>query len=36
MFMNMDELMGKEFEAGLDNLSRIAEAEAKKAAPSSP
>jgi hypothetical protein len=36
MFMNMDELMGKEFDAGLDNLSRVAEAEAKKAAPSSP
>jgi hypothetical protein len=34
LFMNMDEMVGKDFEAGLDNLSRVTEVEAtKRAAP---
>jgi hypothetical protein len=34
LFMNLDEMVGKDFEAGLDNLSRVTEVEAtKRAAP---
>jgi hypothetical protein len=29
LFMNMDEMVGKDFEAGLDNLSRVTQGEAK-------
>lgn len=36
LFMNMDEMVGKDFEAGLDNLSRVSETEAKRAAAPSP
>ena len=36
LFMNMDEMVGKDFEAGLDNLSRVTEIEAKKGAVASP
>ena len=30
LILNMDKLMGESFEAGLDNLKRLAEAAAKK------
>ena len=36
LFMNMDEMVGKDFEAGLDNLARVAEIEAKKGAAATP
>ncbi|HTV20250.1 MAG TPA: SRPBCC family protein [Polyangiaceae bacterium] len=36
LFMNMDEMVGKDFESGLDNLSRAAEAEATKAGSATP
>jgi uncharacterized protein YndB with AHSA1/START domain len=33
LFMDMDEMVGKDFEAGLDNLARIVEAAAKQGTP---
>jgi uncharacterized protein YndB with AHSA1/START domain len=36
LFMNMDEMVGKDFEAGLDNLARVAEVEAKTGAAAAP
>lgn len=36
LFMNMDEMVGKDLAAGLDNLSRVTEIEAKKAAAPQP
>lgn len=36
LFMNMDEMVGKDFEAGLENLARAAEAEAKQATGATP
>jgi uncharacterized protein YndB with AHSA1/START domain len=36
LFMNMDEMVGKDFEAGLSNLQRVAEAAAKSPPGSAP
>jgi uncharacterized protein YndB with AHSA1/START domain len=36
LFMSMDEMVGKDFEVGLDNLSRVTEVEARKVAAPSP
>jgi len=36
MFMNMDEMVGKDFESGLTNLQRVAEAESAQGAAAAP
>jgi hypothetical protein len=36
LFMNMDEMVGKDFEAGLSNLQRVAAAEAPRGASATP
>jgi carbon monoxide dehydrogenase subunit G len=36
LFMNMDEMVGKDFEAGLSNLQRVAEAQAARSALTAP